>query len=61
MGTSLLLHAQVRPDFTAETAVQSVADLVQQFGVPTAVTIDRDPRFVGSALMRDFPSPFVRF
>jgi hypothetical protein len=61
MGTSLLLHAQVRPDFTMETALQSVADLVQQVGLPTAVTIDRDPRFVGSALMRDFPSPFVRF
>ncbi len=61
MGTSILLGAQVRPDFTAETALRSVADLVQQHGLPVAVTIDRDPRFVGSALMRDFPTPFVRF
>ena len=61
MGTSLLLGAQVRPDFTMDTALRAVADLVQQVGLPTAVTIDRDPRFVGSAHQRDFPSPFVRF
>jgi transposase InsO family protein len=61
MGTSILLGAHVRPDFTAETALRSVADLVQQHGVPQAVTIDRDPRFVGAAQPRDFPSPFVRF
>jgi hypothetical protein len=61
MGTSLLLGAQVRPDFTAETALHAVAELVQQHGLPTAVTIDRDPRFVGSAQQRDFPAPFVRF
>jgi transposase len=60
-GTSILLHAQVRPDFTAETAVRAAAELVQQMGVPQAVTIDRDPRFVGAAQQRDFPAPFVRF
>jgi hypothetical protein len=27
-GTSILLAAQVRPDFTAETALHAVADLV---------------------------------
>jgi len=61
MGTSILLHAEVRPDFTAETALRAAAALVQQIGLPKAITIDRDPRFVGSALMRDFPAPFVRF
>jgi hypothetical protein len=60
-GTSLLLGAQVRPDFTAETALRSVADLVQQQGLPTAITIDRDVRFVGAPGQRDVPSPFVRF
>jgi hypothetical protein len=60
-GTSLLLHAQVRPDFTSETALRAVAELVQQVGLPRAVTIDRDPRFVSSSHQRDFPSPFVRF
>jgi transposase InsO family protein len=60
-GTSILLHAEVRPDFTAATALRAVADLVTQRGLPQAVTIDRDPRFVGVTLQRDFPSPFVRF
>ena len=61
MGTSLLLGAQVRPDFTADTALRAVAEIVQQHGLPTAVTIDRDVRFVGAPQQRDFPSPFVRF
>ena len=61
MGTSILLGADVRPDFTAATALHAVAEIVQQIGLPTAVTIDRDPRFVGGAQQRDFPSPFVRF
>lgn len=60
-GTSILLDAKVRSDFTAETALRAVAELVQQVGLPQAVTIDRDPRFVGSAQQRDFPTPFVRF
>jgi transposase InsO family protein len=61
MGTSILLGAQVRPDFTMETALRAAAALVQQLGLPQAVTIDRDARFVGSAQQRDFPSPFIRF
>jgi hypothetical protein len=60
-GTSILLDAQVRPDFTAETALYAVAELVQQHGLPKAVTIDRDVRFVGAPQQRDFPAPFVRF
>ncbi|HEX6288196.1 MAG TPA: integrase core domain-containing protein [Herpetosiphonaceae bacterium] len=60
-GTSILLDAQVRGDFVAETALEAVADLVQRHGVPQQITFDRDPRFVGSASARDFPSAFVRF
>ncbi len=60
-GTSILVNAQVRPDFTAETALRAVAVLVQHEGLPQAVTIDRDVRFVGAPQQRDFPSPFVRF
>jgi len=33
-GTSILVGAQVRPDFTAETVLQAVAELVQQHGLP---------------------------
>jgi Integrase core domain len=60
-GTSILLAAQVRPDFTMETAIAAVAELVRQLGLPERVTFDRDPRFVGAPQQRDFPSPFVRF
>ena len=60
-GTSMLLDAQVRPDFTADTAVRAVAQVVQQHGLPQAITIDRDTRFVGPTQQREFPSPFLRF
>ncbi len=60
-GTSILLDAQVRGDFVADTALEAVAALVQQQGLPQQVTFDRDTRFVGSATQRDFPSAFIRF
>lgn len=60
VGTSILLGAQVRADFTAETALAGVLDLLRQHGRPERITIDRDPRFVGSHTGRDFPGPFVR-
>jgi transposase InsO family protein len=60
-GTSLLVAARVRDDFTEETTLASVADLVREHGLPEEVTVDRDPRFVGAPGARDFPSPFVRF
>jgi hypothetical protein len=60
-GTSILLDAQVRDDFTEETALIAVADLLRTHGVPQVLTIDRDPRFVGSPHGRDFPSPLIRF
>jgi hypothetical protein len=61
VGTSILLDAQVRADYTAETALASVVQTVRTYGLPTQVTFDRDPRFVGSQRQRDFPSPFLRF
>lgn len=61
MGTSLLLDAPLRPDFTAETALQAVAHTLQTVGVPQQITLDRDPRWVGSPHGSDFPSAFLRF
>lgn len=43
MGTSLLVSAQVRSDFTAETTLQAVSEIFHTQGLPAAVTIDRDP------------------
>jgi hypothetical protein len=59
-GTSIVLEARVRDDFTAATALEAVVAALQVHGLPERVTIDRDPRFVGSASGRDFPAPFVR-
>lgn len=59
-GTSILLEARVRADFTAATALDAVVQALRAHGLPERVTIDRDPRFVGAASGRDFPTPFVR-
>jgi transposase InsO family protein len=60
-GTSILLDAQVQPDFHAQTALEAVIRFLQRYGVPAMITFDRDPRFVGGATGRDFPSPLIRF
>ncbi len=60
VGTSILVNAQVREDFTAETTLQALVETFQAHGVPESVTVDRDPRFVGSPQGRDFPAPLVR-
>jgi hypothetical protein len=60
-GTSLSVAADVRPDFTEETTLAAVAELVRVHGLPREVTLDRDPRFVGAPGTGDFPSPLVRF
>ena len=61
VGTSILLEAVVRDDFTSETALMAVTHTLLEHGRPDHVTFDRDPRFVGSWTGRDFPSPLVRF
>lgn len=60
VGTSILVDAQVRADFTAETALGAIVELFRAHGLPERITIDRDPRFVGAAQGRDFPSPFLQ-
>jgi transposase InsO family protein len=61
MGTSLLMQAQVRADFNAETTLQAVASLLRTHGCPHQLTFDRDVRFVSSPHGSDFPSALVRF
>jgi hypothetical protein len=60
-GTSLLLDLTVRDDFTAETALLAMAEIVQRHGLPHMIRIDRDPRLVGSPQQGDFPAAVVRF
>ncbi len=61
IGTSILLGAVVRDDFTGEWAIWAAVEVLRQYGLPAVATFDRDPRFVGSWSGRDFPAPFVRF
>jgi putative transposase len=60
-GTSVLVDAQVGADFHAETTLEAVADLFVRHGLPEAVRMDRDVRFVSSPSGSDFPSALVRF
>ncbi len=60
VGTSMLVNAQVREDFTAETTLQALVETLRLQGLPETITLDRDPRFVGSAQGRDFPTAVVR-
>src|SRR6266700_1547322 len=60
-GTSVLLDAHVRADFTAETALEALASTLAKYGCPKCITLDRDPRWVGSPAGSDFPAALVRF
>ena len=60
-GTSIWLNRSVGGDFDAETLLEVVAQFLREHGRPAMLTFDNDPRFVGSASGRDFPSALVRF
>jgi len=60
-GTSVLLDAHVRADFTAETALEAVALTLAKYGCPKLITLDRDGRWVGSPAGSDFPAALIRF
>ncbi|EFH88043.1 integrase core domain-containing protein [Ktedonobacter racemifer] len=59
-GTSVLLCAQAREDFHAQTAMQTVIGFLREHGRPPMMSFDRDPRWVGSSSGRDFPSALRR-
>jgi transposase InsO family protein len=61
MGTSILLDAHVRPDFTAETALLALTATLERYGMPQCITLDRDPRWVGNPTGSDFPAALIRF
>jgi len=60
-GTSILLDAHVRTDFTAETALHALASTLAKYGRPQCITLDRDTRWVGSPAGSDFPAALLRF
>jgi transposase InsO family protein len=59
-GSDKIVHAECCEDFDSYTSLLSVAQHLHEEGCPKSMTIDRDPRWVGSAQGRDFPSAFVR-
>lgn len=61
VGTSILIAADVRSDFTEVTSIVAMAGVFLVNGLPHSLTFDRDVRFVGSPSSRDFPAAFVRF
>lgn len=61
VGTSLALTVEPGEEYTAETVFAPIVQALRTYGLPDLIGFDRDPRFVGSASGRDFPSSFVRF
>jgi transposase InsO family protein len=60
-GSSAVVASVPGRDYTAETALRTVADILVEKGCPARLRLDRDPRWVGSWTAKDFPSPLLRF
>jgi transposase InsO family protein len=60
-GTSVWLDAHVRSDFTAQTALEALAQTLAQYAPPKQITLDRHVRWVGSPQGSDCPAALVRF
>jgi hypothetical protein len=41
--------------------LQTLANILAEQGCPDCIRLDRDTRWVGSWLAKDFPSPILRF
>ena len=51
----------MRTDFTAEMLLETLAQAIQRYGTPRRITLDRDPRSVGTPHGGDLPSALLRF
>jgi len=60
-GSSAVVASAPAGNYTAETALRTVADVLVEQGCPDRIRIDRDTRWVGSWTAKDFPSPLLRF
>lgn len=59
-GSAILVDAVSRPDFRADTAIETVIDVFRKKGLPETIRFDRDPRFIGSWSATEFPSALMR-
>jgi hypothetical protein len=60
-GTSILVDSLPASDYSEETTVIALVDVFMKAGLPQAIRLDRDPRFVASWTIDGFPSALVRF
>lgn len=60
-GTSRYTDVHVRADFRMATTIVALASTFLLRGLPQAVRMDRDPRFIGSWTAQDFPSALMKF
>lgn len=60
-GSSVLVDTRPHDEYNAESAFIMVVKILQSHGCPQRITLDRDPRWVGSWSGRDFPSALLRF
>ena len=60
-GSSAVVAAEPHNDYTAETALRTLAKILVEQGCPDRIRLDRDPRWVGSWTAKDFPAPMLRF
>lgn len=60
-GSSAVVASEPADDYNAETALQKLAEVLQEQGCPDRIRLDRDTRWVGSWTAKDFPSPLLRF
>ena len=60
-GSSAVVASEPAKDYTAETALRTLAGVLVEQGCPDRIRLDRDPRWVGSWTAKDFPSPLLRF
>jgi hypothetical protein len=60
-GSSAVVDTRPDDNYNAESALLMVADILAIRGCPERITLDRDPRWVGSWSGKDFPSALLRF
>ena len=60
-GSSAVVAAEPAADYNAETALRKLAEILLKQGCPDRIRLDRDTRWVGSWMAKDFPAPMLRF
>lgn len=61
-GTSILIDIPVKEGtYQADTTLELLIEIFRKHGYPRRFRFDRDPRFIGSVGMDDFPSALMRF